>query len=125
MSAALQLAEQSQVTRIVENGVDVVVVSRDGGTRITAKADVGGTDFESRTIGPGGVDVVNVHTQDFIIPTELLVDGVTPVTVDTGWTIEHAGLLFEVLPISGEQPVRDSGRYGLLKRIHTKEIGTL
>lgn len=121
MSAALQRGEQAIADGIALNGSEIVFVHHDG-TRTEATANIGQSEFEEGAIGGATASLTIVKSHDFIVRTADLPSGFGQTTA-RAWTIEFNGGVYRPATFNDEPPIVDSGRFGLMKRIHTKQSG--
>ena len=112
-----QLGEATQVRVIRLTGSPIVIVDGAGG-RHPLKARIGESSTEQRppNASSSGPQTV-LRTTDFLIPTEDL-----PGTVDRAWKFEFAGAVYRPVSPNNGPISRDSGRFGLIQRIHTVRI---
>lgn len=96
--------------------VPAVYVLRDGG-RIPIHPTLGSTLF--RAENEYGV-TIRVESRDFLVSAEELV-----FTPERGDSVVYGGREYEVLAPNGEPVWRWSGTEQLVRRIHTKEVGSV
>lgn len=117
MLSPLELAERAQVDVIRSSGADVVYVLPDA-TRHPLKALVGSTEQEEQSSGTTLRQGIQTRTTDFVIPTADL-----PSAPTRSVLLEFAGGSYRPASLAGEPLSRDSGRHGLITRIHTTRVG--
>ena len=110
MSQPLLEAEQQRVDSIRENGVDVIVVSPDSNER-SVKALIGSTDFEQ--FSDNGMSIIT-KSVDFLIPTADLTEEITK-----SHKVEFLNETYEPGTPDRTPFLRQSGRFGLVVRVHT------
>lgn len=111
----LQLGEAAQVKVIRLTGSPVVVDV--AGVRTPLKARIGESTFgQTPPQGASGPHTVT-RTLDFLIPTADL-----PGTVERSWKFEFAGAVYRPVSTNSGPISRDSGRFGLITRIHVVRI---
>lgn len=121
MSAALLRGEQRLKARITSGGSDIVFVSA-AGVETEAKANIGVSEFEEGTIGGAVASLTIVKSHDFIVAEDALPSGFSQATART-FVISFGGASYRPTSFNEQPPIVDSGRFGLLKRIHAKKVG--
>ncbi|CAK8988107.1 Uncharacterized protein SCF082_LOCUS1251 [Durusdinium trenchii] len=109
----LALAVETQVEVIRRSGSLVTFVATNG-TRTELRALLGSTPIEEQSPDRRTLPATITRSTDFILPTEDL-----PADVTRGVALEFAGGKYQPVSLNGEPLSRDSGRHGLLTRIHT------
>lgn len=109
--------EQILAESVLRCGSPIELIDPDSGATSLA-ANIGAT--QSREQGSGGraLPMTITRTVDFIVRTVDL-----PGVVSAAHRIAYNGSLYKPTSINGEPPVRESGRHGLLTRIHTIRVG--
>lgn len=110
----LQTAEQLLVNQIRRAGADVVLVT-DSGTRTPLKANIGQSETEQSSAGAASLPQTIVRTTDFLVATADL----NTQEITRGCRIEFNGHRYQPASPAGQPLSRDSGRFGLVTRIHT------
>ena len=113
MSQLLWEAEQERVSQIQQDGYDVVIVSPDT-TQTPVKANIGKTEFEH--LDAGNV-LITTRTTDFLIVIADLPEAITK-----SHRIQFNGETYQPSTPNGEPFTRDSGRFGLVTRIHAMKV---
>lgn len=110
-------AEQVLVDYVRRHGSSLVIIASDG-TRTAVTGNIGSTKHDQQ--GPSGrqLPATITRTTDFIVPTEDLPEDIT-----ASHRVEYNGHTYKPASVNGEPLSRDSGRHGLLTRIHTIRIG--
>lgn len=110
--------EQILAESVLRYGATIELIDPESGTATPLRANIGAT--QSREQGSGGraLPMTVTRTVDFIVRTVDL-----PGVVSAAHRIACNGSMYKPTSISGEPPVRESGRHGLLTRIHTIRIG--
>jgi hypothetical protein len=121
MSEHLRAGEQAIADDILSNGSEIVFVSPDG-TETEATANIGQSEHEEGTIGGATASLTIVKSHDFIVRTAAIPAGFDQQSA-RGWTIQFNGGVYRPATFNEEPPVVDSGRFGIMKRIHTKQSG--
>ena len=112
-----QAAEQLLVDQIQRHGADVVLVN-DTGTRIPLKASIGQSETEQSAPGSASLPLTIVRTTDFLIATADL----NTYEITRGCRIEFNGQRYQPASPNGQPLCRDSGRFGLVTRIHAVSV---
>ncbi|CAK9094900.1 Uncharacterized protein SCF082_LOCUS44587, partial [Durusdinium trenchii] len=115
----LALAVETQVEVIRRSGSLVTFVATNG-TRTELRALLGSTPIEEQSPDRRTLPATITRSTDFILPTEDL-----PADVTRGVALEFAGGKYQPVSLNGEPLSRDSGRHGLLTRIHTTRVADL
>lgn len=121
MSEPLLRGETRMAAFIVAKGADVTFVSP-AGVRTDAKAQIGSMEFEEGTIGGAVASLTIVKSHDFIFRVADLPVGFDQATA-RGYTIEFFDGQYRPTSFNEQPPLIDSGRFGLMKRVHTKYVG--
>lgn len=119
MQNPLQLGEEVRADVIRRYGTDVVFVAGDG-TRIPLKAQIGGPQPQASQNGAGqhSLPATSVITTDFLVVTEDL----NTQEITRGCRIEFGDRIYQPASPHGEPLDRDSGRFGIITRIHTVQV---
>ena len=107
-----------------DHASEAVDYDRDGETLVGVKAVVAET--MARTVDADGIEI-QIRGSDFLILVADLVlpsaGAIKPAVGDTVTRIvEGETIVFEVLPVLDEKEYRESDRFGLSFRVHTKEL---
>lgn len=121
MSTTLLRGEQRLKARIESGGSDITFVSS-AGVETAAKANIGVSEHEEGTIGGAVASLTIVKSHDFIVPADDLPADFNQATA-RGYTITFGSDSYRPASFNEQPPLVDSGRFGLLKRIHTKKVG--